>query len=319
MPLQEGFVLRPQIERGENPELVHLRGGRRPDSVKPLHRQRFDKARSHRGRDDEETVGLAMVGGELGEELVVGDAGRRRQLGLGADLRPDPFGNLGRGRDALQIFGHVEIGFVERQRLDDRRVLREDRADLQRHLLVDVEPRLHEDQVGAFSARRHRRHRRADTELARLIAGRGHHAACPRAADRNRLAAQLRIVALLHGRIERIHVHVDDLAGTFGLGLRLAAPICRRRRILATIRVGFEHDDQATRPLPSCGSSLARRAADTIELSLLHEATIHVSRFVRKGTRCRFSSRGPCPNFTQSGVLISPGLGGAVLGTGELA
>ena len=101
MPLQEGFVLRPQIERGENPELVHLLGGRRPDAVEPLHRQRFDEARSHRGRDDELTVGLAMVGGELGEELVVGHAGRGRQPGLGADRRPDPLGDLAWPRRCL--------------------------------------------------------------------------------------------------------------------------------------------------------------------------------------------------------------------------
>jgi hypothetical protein len=38
-------------------------------------------------------------------------------------------------------FGHVEIGRVERQRLDDRRVLGEDLADLLRDCLVDLEAR----------------------------------------------------------------------------------------------------------------------------------------------------------------------------------
>ena len=65
-----------------------------------------------------------MVGGELGEELVVGDAGRRRQPSLGADLRPDQLGDLGRGGDPLQVLGHIEIGLVERERFDDGRVLR---------------------------------------------------------------------------------------------------------------------------------------------------------------------------------------------------
>jgi hypothetical protein len=65
-----------------------------------------------------------MVGSELGEELVVGDAGRRRQPGLGAYLRPDQSRDLRRGRDPLEVLGHIEIGLVERERFDDGRVLR---------------------------------------------------------------------------------------------------------------------------------------------------------------------------------------------------
>jgi hypothetical protein len=53
MPHEKGFVLGPQIKRGEDSELVHFRGGRWSDTMKPLNRQRLDKARSHCGRDDE--------------------------------------------------------------------------------------------------------------------------------------------------------------------------------------------------------------------------------------------------------------------------
>jgi hypothetical protein len=39
------------------------------------------------------------------------------------------------------------------------------------------------------------------------------------AADRNRLAPKSRVVALLHRRVEGVHVDMDDLAkGTFGVG-----------------------------------------------------------------------------------------------------
>jgi hypothetical protein len=62
--------------------------------MKPLHRERLDKARPHRGRDDEETIGLAIVGGELGEELVIRDARGRCQLSLSADFCPNLFGDF---------------------------------------------------------------------------------------------------------------------------------------------------------------------------------------------------------------------------------
>jgi len=57
--------------------------------MKSLDRERLNKSRPHRWRDDEETVGLAMVGGKLGKELVVGDTRGRCQLGLGANLSSD--------------------------------------------------------------------------------------------------------------------------------------------------------------------------------------------------------------------------------------
>ena len=48
---QEGLVLGPQVERGEDPEPVHLGGGRRPDAVEAVYRETLDEARPHGGRD----------------------------------------------------------------------------------------------------------------------------------------------------------------------------------------------------------------------------------------------------------------------------
>ena len=57
------------------------------------------------------------------------------------------------------------------------------------------------------------RHRRAHAERARLVARRRHDAAAVGlAADRQRLAAQRRVVALLDRRVERVHVDVKDPA-----------------------------------------------------------------------------------------------------------
>ena len=54
-----------------------------------------------------------------------------------------------------------------------------------------------------------------DPEATRFVAGGGHHATFAGSADGDRLAPQLRIVALLDRGIEGVHVDVDDLAGPF--------------------------------------------------------------------------------------------------------
>jgi hypothetical protein len=77
-----------------------------------------------------------MIGGELCQKLVVGDSGRCREGGLRKDLGSDLVGDFRRGPDALQIFGHIEIGLVQRQWFDQRRVLGEDFPDLKRYRLV---------------------------------------------------------------------------------------------------------------------------------------------------------------------------------------
>src|ERR1700758_5078806 len=81
-------------------------------------RQSLYKCLPHFRSDNEEPVRLAVIGGKLGEEFVVGDAGRSRKLGFGADLCPDFFRNLGRRDDAFEVYGNVEIRFVERQWLE---------------------------------------------------------------------------------------------------------------------------------------------------------------------------------------------------------
>ena len=59
-----------------------------------------------------------------------------------------------------------------------------------------------------------------DAERARLVARGGDDAAAIRlAADRERLAAQRRVVALLDRRVERVHVDVEDAA--HGVNLQL--------------------------------------------------------------------------------------------------
>jgi hypothetical protein len=73
-----------------------------------------------------------------------------------------------------------------------------------------------------------RRHRRSDTKFAGLITRPGDDPALARPADRDRLSAQLGIVPLLDGCVERIHVDVDDLALAWRQ-LRLVVVLSRSR------------------------------------------------------------------------------------------
>ena len=78
--------------------------------------------------------------------------------------------------------------------------------------LVDLEARLHEDQIRTLPLRRHRRHGRPDAEFAGFIARGRHDAPFAGSADGDRLATKIRVVPLLHGSVEGVHVDVDDLA-----------------------------------------------------------------------------------------------------------
>ena len=77
------------VEAGVEAEGVHLGAGRRPDAVKLADRQVFYERRPHLRRDDVLAIRLAVVGGELRQKLVVGDAGRSVEAGHFLDLRTD--------------------------------------------------------------------------------------------------------------------------------------------------------------------------------------------------------------------------------------
>ena len=201
-----------QIRARLDAEPLHPCRRDRADAVKLRDRQRCDEVRAHLGRDDKLAVRLAVAGRELGEELVVGDARRGREAGLLEDARANFLSGRRGGRQAAQVLRDVEIGLVERQRLDQRRVIRKDRVDLARDGAIDVEARPHEHQFGALAHRRGRRHRRAHAEGAGLVARRGDDASLGAVADRDGTPSKRRIVALLDRRIEGVHVDVDDLA-----------------------------------------------------------------------------------------------------------
>src|SRR5206468_1024352 len=77
---------------------------------------------------------------------------------------------------------------------------------------IPIEVARHVDAVGAEPSSDGKGHRRANPEGTRLVRGRHHDSSLVRAiaADDHRLAAELGMVALLDGRIERVQVAVED-------------------------------------------------------------------------------------------------------------
>ena len=176
-----------------------------------LLQKRFDAIGMNHG----EAVRLLPARRDLRQKFVRRHTGRRRQVRLLEDALLQTPGNIGRQRLSPRILGDVEIGLVERQRLDEGCHVAEDPENQIRGGSVSCKIRRHDDQFRAQPDRLRHRHRRVHAVFPRLVAGRRDDAALVRpAADRKRPASQRRIVALLDRRIERIHVDVKNPAHT---------------------------------------------------------------------------------------------------------
>ena len=108
----------------------------------------------------------------------------------------------------------IQERLIDREGLHQVRILPQDGEDASRHLGVSVPPRPDEDSGGTEPVGAADRHGRADPEGPRLV-GAGRHHPTPRAAlgvgpDHHRLPPIGGMVELLHGRIEGVHVEVDD-------------------------------------------------------------------------------------------------------------
>ncbi len=182
------------------------------DTPELLDVERFDEIEGFVGVDDAETIGLAIVRSDFGEEFVVRDTSRGNEVELGADALFDFASNVDGKFDARLVVGDVEKRLVERDRFDKVGVGVEDFVDLGRDLFVDLHATRHEDEVGAELFGFDRRHSRADTEAARLVAGSRHHATHIAMPHGNGFALEVGIVSLLYRCIKGIHVDMYDFA-----------------------------------------------------------------------------------------------------------
>lgn len=162
-----------------------------------LHREIGDKRWPVLRCDDGLAIGLVQIARQLRQELAVRDSGRSVQPGHFLDAGAYDRRDLGGELDILLVFSDVEIGLVEGERFDQVGMLGEYLVDLSRDSPVNVEPGLHEYQLGTTALCRDRGQGGPDAKRARLIACSRDDTSCCGPANGDGLASQLRIVALL--------------------------------------------------------------------------------------------------------------------------
>jgi hypothetical protein len=193
------------------PPFAEASRGHRPDPPQRIDRQLLKELLHPLRRNHREAVGLSPRRGDLRKELVRRDAGGCGQRGGVPDLRLEPPRDFLAERLAPRVLGDVEIGLVQRQRLDHRRHRAEDLEHRLRHRPVLREIGPDDDEIGAEAHRARHRNGGPYAELARFVARRGDDTASLwTAADGDRFPAQRGPIPLLDRRVERVHVHVKD-------------------------------------------------------------------------------------------------------------
>ena len=194
-------------------ERDHLFFGSLANAIKRADGQRFDEGFGFFGADDGESVGFAKPGCHFRHKLGAGHAGGCGKLRLFQNQALDFFRNVGRCEKNTIGFGHIQIGFIQRERFHLVGEAMEDVANLDGDLLISIEPRMQKDTVRTQSLRPRRRHGGMHAVFARFItAGRHHAPTIGITAHDHGFSAVFRKIALLHRRKKRIHVDMDDLA-----------------------------------------------------------------------------------------------------------
>ena len=161
-------------------------------------RQHPDRHRGHEGGlgvgwDDDQAIGFAGGGGDLGDHLAHRDPDACGQPDVVADHELDLARDVLRGRRPVPGTSRdVDIGLVERDPLDllRRGEAAEDRVDGAARLPVLARRRLDHDQVRAEGERLMERHRGVDAEGPCLVRGAHDDRAPGRPRDRDRPAAE---------------------------------------------------------------------------------------------------------------------------------
>ena len=130
MTHQRELVEGAQFAAGAHAKRFETRGGDLADAKQTRYRQFDDEGVDRLRRHHEQAIRLVPVAGDLGNELVRRHPGGHRQADLVAHAGADLLGHARGAAGAAVDSGDVEIGFVERQRLDQRRVIAIDRQDL---------------------------------------------------------------------------------------------------------------------------------------------------------------------------------------------
>ena len=137
------------VDQGDDAVRAELAGRDGADAEQRIDRKLLQEGLDPLGRDDGQPVRLPPARGDLRQELVGGDSGRGGQAGLLADLLLQALGDRRGQRLGPRVLGHVEVSFIEGERLDRRRHGPEQREHLPRDGLVLGEIGPHDHKLGA--------------------------------------------------------------------------------------------------------------------------------------------------------------------------
>ncbi len=113
----------------------------------------------------------------------------------------------------MRAVGHVQVGFIQRQRLYQVRIAREDFTNMVRGLFVGIETARQQGQVRTELKGHGGRHRAAHAILAGGVIGGADHAALhPAAADSDGNITQGGVVAHFNRCEKAVHIDVYDFA-----------------------------------------------------------------------------------------------------------
>lgn len=185
---------------------VQLVGGHRAHTPQPAHRQRMQKCQFPIRRHQEQSVGLGLLAGDLGEELSPGHSDGDGQADLLTHVGAQPRRDLDRGPAEPAQPADIEERLVHRERFHHRCAMAKHREHRLAGPGVCAHPRRHHHGVWTQPARLSATHRGAHAVGLGLVAGRQHDSA----ADDHRAAPQCGVVTLLDGGVERIQVRVQD-------------------------------------------------------------------------------------------------------------
>ena len=207
----EQFFERLSRRRGELADGRHAKIGEsslggRTDAPHQLDRKVVQELKLGRRIDDAHAVGLCHLRGNLGEMFGAGDADRDRQAELVAHTAADDLGDRRRRPEQMLGSSHVCEGLIDRDALDQRRVVVEHADRRVAEPLIFLEVAADEQQLRTEFFRPAPRHAAADAESLGLIRRREHHPA----ADGDRLATQAGVEQLFHRRVERIEIGMQD-------------------------------------------------------------------------------------------------------------
>src|SRR5947209_9059206 len=166
---QQWISERRQVADGAHADSLQARGRRRTTAGKPGERQRGEEGGLVSRRDDDQAARFAQFGADFRHKFRARDADADIQSALALDLVAQPNGDaLGRSHQRI-LAGAIQVRLIQRDRLDDRRVVVEDVEDRARRFPIRLEVTGHEDRLWTQAPGAAERHRRAHAEGPGLI------------------------------------------------------------------------------------------------------------------------------------------------------